>query len=137
MCGTALTTIVFELIRTLCPSGEARMASRVPSMLAAPGLFSMTTGCPQIPDIFCPSRRATTSTPPPGGNPTMIRTGEDGYGPRCATDGGMETTETAASTAIEKMRIPAVLLTTTERNDTPLSRAARDHSAIDHENVVE
>ena len=34
-------------------------------MVAAPGLFSTTIGWPMSSDIFCPTRRAKKSVPPP------------------------------------------------------------------------
>src|SRR5512140_3001745 len=50
----------------------------------APGLFSMITGWPRFADSCCPRVRATTSTAPPGGKPTSMRIGFDGYGASAA-----------------------------------------------------
>ena len=44
-----------------------------------PGRFSTTTGCPRYSDNFCASTRAVTSVPPPAENPTITRTGFNGY----------------------------------------------------------
>jgi len=40
--------------------------------------FSMTNGWPRRSDSHWPSRRAVMSAAPPGGNPTMMRTGHVG-----------------------------------------------------------
>src|SRR6266850_2413163 len=48
-------------------------------VVPAPGLLSITTGCPSRGESFSPTARATMSTPPPGGNGTMKRTGRAGY----------------------------------------------------------
>ena len=45
----------------------------------APGLFSMTNGCPNAAASFSPSARAARSVEPPGGNATTMRTGLLGY----------------------------------------------------------
>src|SRR5512144_2823316 len=49
-------------------------------LVLAPGLFSMMTGWPTFAESAWPSVRATTSTAPPGGKPTRMRIGFDGYG---------------------------------------------------------
>src|SRR5215210_2774960 len=46
---------------------------------AAPGLLSTITDCPMASVRYLPTARADMSTPPPGWNPTMMRTGLDGY----------------------------------------------------------
>src|ERR1700681_3984765 len=56
-----------------------------PMVPAAPGLFSTMIGCRKPLDISCPIRRATRSTPPPGGKPTMSLIGCDGKS--CAAAG--------------------------------------------------
>src|SRR2546425_1438783 len=45
----------------------------------APGLLSMRTGWPQVSCIFAPIMRAMMSLPPPGGKPTTMRIGFEGY----------------------------------------------------------
>ena len=45
----------------------------------APSLFSTTTGWPQRSVNFCAMRRAMMSVPPPGANPTTMRTAFAGY----------------------------------------------------------
>jgi len=45
----------------------------------APGLLSMTTGWPQLSCIFAPTMRAMMSLPPPGGKPTTMWMGFEGY----------------------------------------------------------
>src|SRR3974390_165128 len=50
----------------------ARAASAVPTMVPAPGLFSITIGLPRSLLMKSASRRATISAPPPGANGTMI-----------------------------------------------------------------
>src|SRR5262245_13818094 len=42
-------------------------------------MFSTTTGCPQRCASMGPTRRATMSGPPPGGDGTITFTGRDGY----------------------------------------------------------
>src|SRR4030095_6591309 len=41
----------------------------------APGRFSTVTACPHHSDSLAPITRATSSVPPPGGKPTIMRTG--------------------------------------------------------------
>jgi hypothetical protein len=44
----------------------------------------MTTLCPNVSLIFCPTMRATTSATPPGAKGTIIRNGRLGNGSACA-----------------------------------------------------
>ena len=55
-----------------------------PMVVAAPGLFSITTGWPQRSESFWPTVRATTSVAPPAGKGTISRTGFAGYVCACA-----------------------------------------------------
>src|ERR1700724_678878 len=59
----------------------------VPMLPLAPGRLSMTTGCPQRSDSFCPTVRARMSMPVPGVKGTMICTGLPGYGCGALFDG--------------------------------------------------
>src|SRR5688572_11664412 len=49
------------------------------TMPKAPGLFSVTNGCPSMLRSCSPSTRETMSVAPPGAYGTMIRTGLLGY----------------------------------------------------------
>src|SRR5437763_17125492 len=51
----------------------------VPIVPPAPGWFSMTTGCPQYSESFCPNVRARMSVALPAVNGTMIFTGFVGH----------------------------------------------------------
>ena len=48
-------------------------------VLAAPGLLSTTMGWRSVSPIFCASRRARKSEPPPGGNGTISLMALSGY----------------------------------------------------------
>src|SRR5215208_2627116 len=47
----------------------------MPMLPAAPGRFSITTGCAHIAVSFSPTRRGIRSDAPPGAKGTMTRTG--------------------------------------------------------------
>jgi hypothetical protein len=49
-----------------------------PVLPPAPGMFSVTTCCPQLSDNFCATMRAITSVGPPAPNGTINRTGRAG-----------------------------------------------------------
>src|SRR5262249_52361665 len=61
------------------PSGVALLAASSPMLPEAPGLLSMMTGAPSPSVSFWPTRRASESVVPPGGNGAIIRTGLPGY----------------------------------------------------------
>src|SRR6185295_8147546 len=63
-------------------------------LLAAPGLFSMTTGWPSRSESHGAMMRETMSAPPPGGKPTTQRSGRDGQVCACARP------ETAGSASV-------------------------------------
>src|SRR5262245_57345640 len=65
--------------RTVCPSGAARATSPAPTLPAAPGLFSTSTGLPSAAPRRSDSRRPIRSSGPPGGNGLTMRTGLEGY----------------------------------------------------------
>ena len=54
---------------------------------AAPALFSTSTVTFHITESFCPTTRASASVPPPGGKPTMMRTGPLGHAGWACTKG--------------------------------------------------
>src|SRR5262249_35953942 len=96
---------------------------------AAPGRLSTTTGLPQRSPSFCATSRAMMSTPPPGANPTSMRTGFAGY---CApAPSGASAAATAVSAA---MRI-FIALWYTLRNELdpdpdPARRAGGDEGLV-------
>jgi hypothetical protein len=69
----------------------------------APGRLSTTTGCPQRSASFCATRRAMMSVPPPGVNPTTIRTGLTGYEARPCPHAGVHAK--ASTKAARSVRI--------------------------------
>src|SRR3989442_9589688 len=71
-------------IKSVYPSGFARAASSVPILPEAPLRLSITTGCERLSDKRGATRRATTSTLPPGGKATTRRTGLAGEVSLCA-----------------------------------------------------
>ena len=54
-------------MRMVCPSGAARATTPAPMLPPAPGTLSTTTGCLMLAETFCPRRRATVFSGPPGG----------------------------------------------------------------------
>src|SRR3954469_21409364 len=66
-------------IMKVYPSGADFAVSSVPTMPAAPGLFSTTTACPHASCSFCAIIRVPMSVPPPGGKGTTMRMGFDGH----------------------------------------------------------
>src|SRR5262249_15561048 len=66
-------------VSTVYPSGGDFATSSAPTMLFAPGLFSMTMGCPMLSWTFCATRRVTVSVIPPGVYGTIHLIGLDGY----------------------------------------------------------
>src|SRR6185369_1367295 len=73
-------SVACELVvaRSVVPSGSARISSLTASAPPAPGLDGRSTGWPICSLIFCPTMRATTSTPQPGANGTRILIGRVG-----------------------------------------------------------
>ena len=76
--SAALVECALDATRSVCPSGDALATVSVPILLAAPGLFSITTGRPSAAAIRSPTTRPRASTRPPGGQGTTIRTVRDG-----------------------------------------------------------
>src|SRR5262249_28348548 len=66
-------------ICSVYPSGLERDISSIARMPKAPGLFSITTGCPRIGRICSPTMRMTISVALPGPNGTTTLTGFEGY----------------------------------------------------------
>src|SRR3954463_16280657 len=73
----------------------------------APGLLSMTTLCPSVPEMRWPMRRAITSAGPPGAKPTTIRIGL--LGNDCA-DALPPSPQAAASSAHTNIRLLTTVL---------------------------
>ena len=73
-----LITWVDDTANRVWPSGSAFATSSAPRTPAAPGLFSTTKELPTCSVSFCARKRVTVSTPPPGANGTMMRTGRVG-----------------------------------------------------------
>ncbi len=73
-------SVACELVvaRSVVPSGSDRINSLTASAPPAPGLDSISTGWPICSLSFCPTMRATTSTPPPGANGTRSLIGRVG-----------------------------------------------------------
>jgi len=78
--GAARRVIADEVpIRSrVYPSGRVFMTTSVPTLLPAPGLFSMTNCWPRRSDSHWPIRRAMMSVDPPAANGTTMRTGRAG-----------------------------------------------------------
>src|SRR5262245_25910300 len=74
-----------EVKSIVWPSAGASTTASVAILPPAPVRFSMTNGWPSRSDSHCPKRRARMSGAPPAANPTMMRTGRDGYGCALAT----------------------------------------------------
>jgi hypothetical protein len=62
----------FARNKTVLPSGAARATASVAIRVPAPGRFSTTTEVLRSRPIWSAIKRATMSTPPPGGNGTTI-----------------------------------------------------------------
>src|SRR2546423_11396757 len=99
---------------------------------AAPGLLSMVTDWPIASVRYLPTARADISTPPPGWNPTTMRTGLDGYDCAIAlTDTSANPVAAAMATALNDFTIypPLVLFAARIRRFfTPAPRAGVDCS---------
>src|SRR5882762_6037949 len=65
-------------MRSVQPSGADFATNSAPIWPLAPGRFSTTIGCAQIPASFGSMMRASVSAPPPGGKGTTMCTGFDG-----------------------------------------------------------
>src|SRR5439155_23608299 len=65
-------------MRSVWPSGADLATKSAPICPLAPGRFSTTIVCAQIPASFGSMMRASVSAPPPGGNGTTMCTGFDG-----------------------------------------------------------
>src|SRR5258706_1348807 len=65
-------------MRRVWPSGADLATKSAPMWPLAPGRFSTTIGCAQIPASFGSMMRASVSAPPPGGNGTTMCTGFEG-----------------------------------------------------------
>ena len=68
----AETAVAFDISNMVVPSGSDLATKSPAAMPPAPGLFSMTTGCPNISAIFAPTVRAVRSAMPPAPKGTMI-----------------------------------------------------------------
>src|SRR5262245_6891895 len=68
-----------SLATSVYPSAGALVASCTPMVLLAPGLFSITKGCPSWSASFCETLRVATSTAPPGAQGTITLTGFVGH----------------------------------------------------------
>src|SRR5687767_5372624 len=73
----------------------------------APGLFSTTTGWPQLSLSFCATDRASTSVVPPGGKGTTMVMVLDGYA--CAKAEGVVRMAAAMAMAPAVLRIVAII----------------------------
>src|SRR5712691_2355036 len=89
-------------MRRVWPSGADLATKSAPMWPLAPGRFSTTIGCAQIPASFGSMMRASVSAPPPGGKGTTMRTGFDGK--PCANAPAAEKTSTAATNASRTRR---------------------------------
>lgn len=104
---TCATTIEFDAISTLVPSGSAP-ATCLPAMMPlAPPRFSTTTVWPSSALILSANSRATASTPPPGGKLTTRRTGREGLSCAVAGPGASRTRLQRMPTAFAIRRIDA------------------------------
>src|SRR5688500_17050462 len=79
------------------PSGSARMMSSFEMTPFAPGRLSTITCRPRLCDIFGAIWRATRSVAPPGGNPTIMRTGLEGDHSALAAGSGVSTAASSAT----------------------------------------
>src|SRR5262249_21108144 len=82
------------------PSGSALATTLDPSAPAAPARFSTTTVAPSARGRCWPTRRAATSTGPPGGKGTMSLIGLEGYD--CAAAGGAAAAPSASTTTANR-----------------------------------
>src|SRR6185503_14080844 len=83
MSNATLPSTMFAAIwlfetRSVCPSGAARAASSIAITPLPPERLSTMTACRHASVSFWPTMRAMMSFAPPGGLPTMRRTGRDG-----------------------------------------------------------
>ena len=76
--ATFAARVELEPTSRVWPSGAERTTSIAAIDPPAPGLFSMTKGWPKVAVNCCPTARAATSLPEPGGNGTNRRTGRLG-----------------------------------------------------------
>src|SRR5438309_7211347 len=65
-------------MRSVWPSGADLATKSAPIWPLAPGRFSTTMACAQIPASLGSMMRASVSAPPPGGKGTTMRTGFEG-----------------------------------------------------------
>ena len=75
-----LVAKVIPLINKVCPSGADLATKSVPMLVAAPGLYSTTTGLPKLSCNLFAMARAKMSEVPPGVAGTMILIGLLGKG---------------------------------------------------------
>ena len=68
----------FDEKSSVYPSGAERITSIAAIEPEAPGLLSMTKGCPSATLSCCPTIRAARSVAVPGGKGTIILTGRLG-----------------------------------------------------------
>jgi hypothetical protein len=77
-------------------------------LLAAPGLLSISTGCPTLSETFWPTVRATMSIAPPGAKPTRMRMGFEGND--CAAAVAAEPRAMARNNVCKAARAPDAIL---------------------------
>src|SRR2546425_3948586 len=96
----------------------------MPMLPPAPGLFSMTKGCPSDWLTLSPMMRASASAGPPGGNGTRILTALLGYGDSApavyatlhARSANPARVSTRANFVVRVMNAPAADVTAADNN---------------------